>query len=102
MTVRVAVATGVDLGEHRMTRLARLLAPLALVTPLVLAGCGGSGQEDNAANSGASREKPAPGEKNVAEDAKSNAVRGKDVTPVQGVDSEKLVDVVKGEVKGGE
>ena len=80
-----------------MTRLTRWMVPLSLVSLLSIAGCGGSGEEgkNQAANStsgGVDSAKGKPG----------GDVPAKEVTPNRAVDPNKVVDVVKAEVKGGE
>ncbi|MDB5352918.1 MAG: cytochrome c peroxidase [Planctomycetota bacterium] len=76
-----------------MKRLLSRIVPFALAAPLFLAGCGGSGKEDTATTGTAEKaqDQPAKGD-----------IPGKSVTPDQVIDTNKVVDVVKGEVKGGE
>ena len=83
-----------------MTRPAFWFAPFCLASALVASGCGGSGKEDVGATS--DPDKPAAGEKNVADRDKPAGVPQKKVTPDGAIDTSKVVDVVKGEVKGGE
>ncbi len=79
------------------------LASMSFAALLAVTGCGGSGQEDTGQTApNASSEKPAPGDKNVAQKDKSGGTLQEKVTPQGGIDPAKVVDVVKAEVKGGE
>ena len=78
-----------------MNRLNHILAPLALVPCLILAGCGGSGKEDTGTTA------PAQDKDKDKEKAKSG-VQAEKVTPNSGIDPGKVTNVVKAEIKGGE
>ncbi len=71
-----------------MPRLPKILASMLATLPLLLIGCGGSGTETASQNG--------------ANQAKDNKTAGELITPDRRIDTEKAIDVVKGEVQGGE
>ena len=74
-----------------MPRFPKLLASLVAAIPVVMAGCGGSGTE-TAPTTGADQATAADKDKKP----------GELTTPDRRIDTSKAVDVVKGEVEGGE
>lgn len=86
-----------------MRRLLGMIPLWALVGPILLGGCGGSGNETNPEGPTAQGQPPSTsGSPTGVADATKKETPAKDVTPVPGIDVKSLVDVVKEEVKGGE
>ena len=83
-----------------MRRLFGSIATLALAAPLVLAGCGGAGNETNSGSAATSS--GGGGKPSATEPAKKGNGEAELVTPKQDINPKKVVDVVREEVKGGE
>ncbi|WP_435005515.1 cytochrome-c peroxidase [Tundrisphaera lichenicola] len=80
-----------------MPRLSSVLATLIASTPILLVGCGGAGTE-TASPIASNSQTPAP----PVEGSKGGQKPAELTTPDTRVDPNKVVDVVKGEVRGGE